>query len=74
MRNDLFSWIAVWKLNRHNLQSSLAPIFQRGNAIRIVRYKNDAIDRLIGKVGSDIKTDSHVHSLLFEVRLEISVR
>ena len=66
--------ILLWKSYENDLKTGDASHFHCRKTIGVASDQYDPVQGTIGGIARDIETEPHVHALLFELRLEISVR
>ena len=63
----------MWRLDNDNLKAGFSPVLHRGYAVCVIRDQHDSVSASIFGIRGDVKANSHVNSLLFKVRDEISI-
>ena len=63
----------LWELNEHDLEASGAGELQGRQTVGISSDQNNTFYRPVGGIGGDVETDSHIHPLLLEPRLEVLI-
>ena len=64
---------SIWQFRNDDLKSRLPSVLHGWNTIRVIAYQNDSLDRMIGGIGCNVESYSHVYAFLFEVRAEIGI-
>jgi len=67
-------WFDIWEFDENGLKSGTTPKFERGDTVGVVGDEDNPLHGTIRGISCDVKADTHIDALLFEVGGEISVR
>ncbi len=73
MREEVGRRRVARKNNERHLQPTAASIFHRRDAIGIIGCQGDQLHRTIQGYVRHVDTNPHIHTLLFELRIEVRV-